>query len=50
MTIDDKIRNERLQYGINRKAAKISASSSDKTDKHDFLQVKKYYYLIKVEY
>ena len=50
MTIDDKIRNERLQYDINRKAAKISALSSDKTDKNDFLQVKKYYYLIKVEY
>ena len=34
MTIDDKIRDEKLQYGINRKAAKISASSSGKFDKH----------------
>ena len=33
MTIDDKIRDEKLQYGINRKAAKISASSSGKFDK-----------------
>ena len=49
MTIDDKIRDERLQYDINREVAKISALLSDKTDKHEFLQVKKYYYLIKVE-
>ena len=33
MTIDDKISDEKLQYGINRKAAKISASSSGKFDK-----------------
>ena len=30
MTIDDKIRNEKLQYDINREAAKISALSSGK--------------------
>ena len=36
MTIDDKIRDERLQYDINREVAKISALLSDKTDKHDF--------------
>ena len=29
MTIDDKIRNKKLQYDINREAAKISALSSD---------------------
>ena len=31
MTIDGKIRDEKLQYDINRKAAKISASSSGKS-------------------
>ena len=41
MTIDDKIRNEKLQYNINREAAKISGLSSEKIDK--------YCYLIKVE-
>ena len=33
MTIDEKIRDEKLQYHINREAAKISASSSGKSDK-----------------
>ena len=32
MTIDDKIRGEKLQYDINREAAKISALSSGKID------------------
>ena len=32
MIIDDKIRDEKLQYNINREAAKISALSSGKTD------------------
>ena len=35
MTIDDKIRDEKLQYDINRKAAKISALSSGKIDKYE---------------
>ena len=47
MTIDDKIRDEKLQYDINREAAKISALSSGKIDKLNVLQVKKYYLLIK---
>ena len=34
MTIDDKIRDEKLQYNINRKAAKISALPSGKIDKY----------------
>ena len=34
MTIDDNIRNEKLQYDINREAAKISVSSSGKIDKY----------------
>ena len=33
MTIDEKIRDEKLQYHINRESAKISASSSGKSDK-----------------
>ena len=37
MTIDDQIRNEKLQYGINRKAAEISALSSGKIDKYEYL-------------
>ena len=46
MPIDNKIRDEKLQYDINRKAAKISALSSGKIDKY-ILLVKKYYLLIK---
>ena len=34
MTIDDKIRDEKLQYDINRKESKISALSSGKIDKY----------------
>ena len=30
MTIDDKIRDEKLQYNINKEALKISALSSEK--------------------
>ena len=37
MTVDDKIRNEKLQYYIHRKAAKISALSSGKVDKYEYL-------------
>ena len=37
MTIDDKIRDEKLQYNINREAAKISDLSSGKIDKYEFL-------------
>ena len=37
MAIDDKIRDEKLQYSINREAAKISALSSSKIDKYDYL-------------
>ena len=48
MITDDKIRNEKLQYDINKKAAKISALSSGKIDKY-ILQVKKYFLLIKAK-
>ena len=37
MTIDDQIRDEKLQYDINREAAKISAMSSGKINKYDYL-------------
>ena len=37
MIIDDQIRNEKLQYDINREAAKILALSSGKTDKYEYL-------------
>ena len=37
MTIDKKIRDEKLQYDINIKAAKISALSSGKIDKYEYL-------------
>ena len=36
MTINDKIRNYKLQYNINREAAKISALSSCKIDKYEY--------------
>ena len=37
MTIDDKIRDEKLQYDINREAAKISALTFGKIDKYEYL-------------
>ena len=37
MTIDDQIRDEKLQDDINREAAKISALSSRKIDKYELL-------------
>ena len=37
MTIDDKIRDEKLQCDINREAAKISALTFGKIDKYEYL-------------
>ena len=37
MTIEDQIKDEKLQYDINREAAKISALASGKLDKYEFL-------------
>ena len=37
MTINDQIRDEKLQYDINRKAAEISALSSGKINKYEYL-------------
>ena len=37
MTINDQIRDEKLAYDINREAAKISALSSGKIHKYEYL-------------
>ena len=37
MTIQDQIKDEKLKYDINREAAKISALSSGKVDKYEYL-------------
>ena len=36
MTINDQIRDEKLQYDINREAAKISVLSSSKIHKYEY--------------
>ena len=41
MAIDDKIRDEKLQYDIIREAAKISTISSGKFDKYEYLAGRK---------
>ena len=38
MTIDDQIKDEKLQYDINTEAAKISAFSSGKINKYEYLK------------
>ena len=37
MTINDQIKDEKLQYNINKEAAKISALSSGKLEKYEYL-------------
>ena len=37
MTIEDQIKDEKLQYDINREATKISALSSGKIEKYEYL-------------
>ena len=37
MTIEDQVKDEKLQYDINKEAAKISALSSGKIDKYEYL-------------
>ena len=37
MTVEDQIKDEKLQYDINKEAGKISALSSGKTDKYEYL-------------
>ena len=47
MTIDDKIKDEKLQYSIKKEAGEISALSSGKLINMNILQVKKYFLLLK---
>ena len=47
MTIDDKIKDEKLQYSIKKEAGGISALSSGKLINMNILQVKKYFLLLK---
>ena len=37
MTIEDQVKDEKLKYDINREAAKLSALSSGKIDKYEYL-------------
>ena len=37
MTIEDQVKDEKLQYDINREAAKILALSSRQIDKYEYL-------------
>ena len=46
MTLEDQMRDEKLQYDINREAAKISALLSGRINKYEILLVKKYCHLI----
>ena len=39
MTIDDKIRDEKLQHDINREPAQILALLSGKIDKYEYPQI-----------
>ena len=41
MTINKKIRSEKLQYDVNTEAAKLSSVSSRKIDKYEYLTAKK---------
>ena len=45
MTINNQIRDEKLQHDINRRAAKISALSSCDFYKYEHISGKKYYHL-----
>ena len=49
MTMDDKIRDGKLQYDINRKAANYQHYHQVKHINMNIFQVKKYYLLIKVQ-
>ena len=46
MTNDEKMRDEKLKYDINREAAKTSAWLSGNIDKHEHLKMKKCYLLV----
>ena len=38
MTIDDKTKDKKLKYDVNREAAKISVLSSGKINKYEYLR------------
>ena len=44
ITIDDKIKDEKVQYDINRETPKIFALSSGKIDKYEFLTNEEIYH------
>ena len=44
MTIDDNIRNEKMQHDINREAAKMSILSSSKIGKYKYLAGKEIFH------
>ena len=50
MTIDDNIRDEKMQHDFNKEAAKSSAVSSSKIDKYEYPTGEKILPLIKVEW
>ena len=50
MTIDDQIRDGKLQHDINREVAKYQPYHQTKLINMNILQVKKYYLLIKNKY
>ena len=49
MTIDDKIRDEKLQYDVDREVVKILALSSGKIDKYEYLTDEEILLLIKAK-
>ena len=49
MTNDDKVKNEKLLYDINKEVAKISVFSSGKIDKYEYITGEEVLHLIKVE-
>ena len=49
MTIDHEIRDEILKFDINREAAKLSALSSGKIDKYEYLTDEEILLLIKAK-
>ena len=49
MTLNDKVRVEKLQYDINREAAKYESYHLEKVISMNILQVAKYYLLMKEE-
>ena len=50
MATDDKIRDEKLQYSINREVDKYQHYYQAKLINMNTLQVKKFYFLIRVEW